>query len=90
MKLLQKSEQVATEIWNETFICADVEPDNVPALSLFEMGGYTKCLNDDGDALLRNTTIVRRRRAEVKPHYLLRKRIRNDDENNDDIDDISC
>eukprot|EP00574_Skeletonema_japonicum_P001845 CAMPEP_0201742628 /NCGR_PEP_ID=MMETSP0593-20130828/47418_1 /ASSEMBLY_ACC=CAM_ASM_000672 /TAXON_ID=267983 /ORGANISM="Skeletonema japonicum, Strain CCMP2506" /LENGTH=191 /DNA_ID=CAMNT_0048236985 /DNA_START=392 /DNA_END=967 /DNA_ORIENTATION=+ len=88
MKLLQKCEEVAREIWKEDFICVDVEPDNAPALSLFEMGGYVECLDGEGGgALMRNTTILRRRSAEVKPHYLLRKRIRDDDGDglNDDI-----
>lgn len=88
MKLLQKCEEVAREIWKEEYICVDVEPDNARALSLFEMGGYVECLdgNGEGGALMRNTTILRRRSAEVKPHYLLRKRLRHDvgdDLNND-------
>jgi ribosomal protein S18 acetylase RimI-like enzyme len=86
-KLLHKCEEVAREIWKEECICVDVEPDNTRALSLFEMGGYVACLDGDGrSALMRNTTILRRRREEVKPHYLLRKRIRHDvvsDDGND-------
>jgi len=37
----------------------------------------------EGGALMRNTTILRRRRTEVKPHYLLRKRIRDDSDNSE-------
>lgn len=89
MKLLQKCEEVAREIWQEEYICVDVEPDNAPALSLFEMGGYVRCLDGEGGgALMRNTTILRRRSAEVKPHYLLRKRIRDDDDGDDLNNDI--
>ena len=89
MKLLHKCEEVAREVWKEEYICVDVEPDNTPALSLFEMGGYEECL-DEGGALMRNTTILRRRKAEVRPHLLLRKRIRDDDDygSNDDDDII--
>ncbi|KAL7426839.1 hypothetical protein ACHAXM_000614 [Skeletonema potamos] len=76
MKLLNKCEEIAREIWKEESICVDVEPDNTRALALFEMGGYVKCWDGNGSALMRNTTILRRRREEVKPHYLLRKRIR--------------
>jgi len=83
MKLLNKCEEVARDIWKEEFICVDVEPNNAPALSLFEMGGYIESLDGEGDALMRNTTILRRRRAEVKPHYLLRKRIRHDSDDDD-------
>eukprot|EP00984_Skeletonema_dohrnii_P014743 scaffold6249_cov119-Skeletonema_dohrnii-CCMP3373.AAC.3 len=86
MKLLNKCEEVARDIWKEEFICVDVEPNNAPALSLFEMGGYMESFDGEGDALMRNTTILRRRRAEVKPHYLLRKRIRDDDDGCDPND----
>lgn len=89
MKLLQKCEEVARELWKEEFICVDVEPDNTPALSLFHMGGYVvECLDGEGGALMRNTTILRRRRAEVKPHCLLRKRIRNDDDDGSNDGDM--
>jgi ribosomal protein S18 acetylase RimI-like enzyme len=79
MKLINKCEEVARELWREQFICVDVEPDNMRALSLFEMGGYVVEYLDveKGDVLMRNTTVLRRRRRYVKPHYLLRKRIRN-------------
>ena len=89
MKLLHKCEEVAREVWKEEYICVDVEPYNTPALSLFEMGGYEECLDTEGGVLMRNTTILRRRKAEVRPHLLLRKRIRDDDNDgsNDDDDD---
>ena len=80
MKLIHKCEEIARDLWQEDFICADVEPTNTRALSLFEMGGYGACLDEDGDFLMRNATILRRRRVEVKPHYLMRKRIRDDDD----------
>ena len=91
MKLLHKCEEVAREVWKEEYICVDVELDNTPALSLFEMGGYEECLDGEGGALMRNTTILRRRKAEVRPHLLMRKRIRDDDDgdgSNDDDDII--
>ena len=80
MKLIHKCEEIARDLWQEDFICADVEPTNTRALSLFEMGGYDACLDEDGDVLMRDATILRRRRVEVKPHYLMRKRIRDDDD----------
>lgn len=88
MKLMHKCEEIARDLWQEDFICADVEPTNTRALSLFEIGGYDACLDEDGDVLMRNATILRRRRVEVKPHYLMRKRIRDDDDddNNDKAD----
>lgn len=76
MKLIHNCEEIARDLWQEDFICADVEPTNTRALSLFEMRGYDACLDEDGDVLMRNATILRRRRVEVKPHYLMRKRIR--------------
>ena len=85
-KLLNKCEEVARDIWKEEFICVDVEPNNTPALSLFEMGGYVESLDGEGGVLKRNATILRRRRAEIKPHYLLRKRIRDDDDGCDPND----
>jgi len=86
MKLIHKCEEIARDLWQEDFICADVEPTNTRALSLFEMGGYDACLDEDGHVLMRNATILRRRRVEVKPHYLMRKRIRDDDDDNDKAD----
>lgn len=90
MKLIHRCEEIARDLWQEDFICADVEPTNTRALSLFEKGGYDACLDEDRDVLMRDATILRRRRVEVKPHYLMRKRIRDDDDydkGNNEVDE---
>ncbi|KAL3777757.1 hypothetical protein HJC23_002018 [Cyclotella cryptica] len=75
-KLIQKCEKVARELWEEPQIFVDVEPDNVDALAFFEKCGYHYCMDRGGTAqILRNTTVFRRRMEEVKPHWLLRKKL---------------
>lgn len=74
--LVDKCEQVAVEWGGETqYIVVDVEPDNHRALSFFKRCGYEHQLNEYGEVLLRNATVVRRRKAESRPHYMLRKKL---------------
>lgn len=74
--LIQKCEQVAWELWKERHIFVDVEPNNVDALAFFEKCGYQFCMDRcDMKQIMRNTTVFRRRVEDVKPHWLLRKRL---------------
>ena len=73
--LVDKCEQVASEVWQETHIYVDVEPYNRNALSFFEKCGYDHMFNESGEMLIRDATVVRRRKAESRPHYLFRKRL---------------
>jgi len=74
--LVEKCEQIATDIWKDCNLVVDIEPSNHNALSFFERCGYDYISEDDsGEKHTRNTTVVRRRKAESKPHYLLRKKL---------------
>ena len=74
--LVEKCEQIATDIWKDCNVVVDIEPSNHIALSFFERCGYEYISEDDsGEKQTRNTTVVRRRKAESKPHYLLRKKL---------------
>jgi len=74
--LVEKCEQIAADIWKDGVVVVDVEPSNHNALSFFERCGYDYISEDDsGEKHTRNTTVVRRRKAESKPHYLLRKNL---------------
>eukprot|EP00527_Entomoneis_sp_CCMP2396_P001712 CAMPEP_0198149898 /NCGR_PEP_ID=MMETSP1443-20131203/48593_1 /TAXON_ID=186043 /ORGANISM="Entomoneis sp., Strain CCMP2396" /LENGTH=170 /DNA_ID=CAMNT_0043815055 /DNA_START=236 /DNA_END=748 /DNA_ORIENTATION=- len=39
--LVDKCEELSLSLWNETIICADVEPKNEAASNLFQSRGYT-------------------------------------------------
>jgi len=74
--LVEKCEQIATDIWKDCNLVVDVDPCNKDALFFFERCGYDYISEDDsGEKYTRNTTVVRRRKAESKPHYLLRKNL---------------
>ena len=73
--LVEKCEQIAKDIWKDGVVVVDVEPSNHNALAFFQRFGYHYILNDSGEKHTRNTTVVRRRKAESKPHYLLRKKL---------------
>ena len=73
--LVEKCEQIAVDIWKDCNVVIDVEPNNEDALAFFERCGYHLSEDDSGEKYTRNTTVVRRRKAESRPHYLLRKRL---------------
>ena len=73
--LVEKCEQIATDIWKDCNLVVDVDPCNENALSFFERCGYHVSEDDSGEKHMRNTTVVRRRKAESRPHYLLRKKL---------------
>ena len=73
--LVEKCEQIATNIWKDCNLVVDVDPCNKDALSFFERCGYHISEDDSGEKHTRNTTVVRRRKAESKPHYLLQKKL---------------
>lgn len=73
--LVEKCEQIATDIWKDCNVVVDIEPSNHIALSFFERCGYHISEDDSGEKHMRNTTVVRRRKAESRPHYLLRKKL---------------
>lgn len=77
--LVQKCEKVAAEVWNDQFVCVDVEPDNQNALSFFQSCGYEGLVDGSGEAQMRNTTVSTRRTAESRPHYLLRRSLIRDE-----------
>ena len=74
--LVDKCEQVAREMWDYQSMYVDVEPHNRNALSFFEKCGYDHLFNQSGERLTRDATVVRRRKAESRPHYLFRKRLK--------------
>ena len=73
--LVEKCEQIAADIWNDINLVIDVEPCNENALAFFQRCGYHISEDDSGEKHTRNTTVVRRRKAESRPHYLLRKKL---------------
>ena len=73
--LLCKCEQIAAELWEGENIFVDVEPKNGKALSFFGKCGFSGLLSGSGGMQTRNATVLRRRTAESRPHYLLRKRL---------------
>ena len=84
--LLQKCEHIAKDIWKHPNIYVDVEPDNKNALEFFENCGYEYVTEDGGDErMMRNTDVYRRRVREVRPHFLLRKKLDFDRDDDDDV-----
>mmetsp|Transcript_2338 Transcript_2338/g.5756 ORF Transcript_2338/g.5756 Transcript_2338/m.5756 type:complete len:287 (+) Transcript_2338:313-1173(+) len=73
--LVQKCEDVATDLWDEQSIFVDVEPGNENALFFFKKHGYGSTFGVSGAVQMRNATVSSGRIAESRPHFLLRKRM---------------
>ena len=76
--LLAKCEEIASNVWNESFIFADVEPRNDKARDFFSGCGYCYSRDERGNIRVRNTKVSNRSVVESKPHYLLWKRLESD------------
>ncbi len=76
LSLVQKCEEIAQDVWNEQHVFVDVDPNNFKAISFFERADYEYVLEERSKTfMMRNTTVFRRRVEQVKPHFLLRKRL---------------
>jgi ribosomal protein S18 acetylase RimI-like enzyme len=71
--LLQKCEEVASDVWAEQSVYVDVEPSNVNALSFFEHCGYSGFVDETGNMYMRNATVSERRTTNSVPHFVLKK-----------------
>jgi ribosomal protein S18 acetylase RimI-like enzyme len=72
--LVEKCEDVAKHLWNETRLYVEVEPCNGNALKFFEKYGYEGMNRGaDGGFEMRNATVARRRKVESRPHFVLEK-----------------
>jgi hypothetical protein len=67
------------EVWKEHEIFVDVEPNNQKALAFFANCGYEYAIDESEAKLVRDTKVFRRRVEEVKPHWLLRKSLGEED-----------
>lgn len=77
--LVQKCEEIVHEVWKEHEIFVDVEPNNKKALAFFTNCGYEYAIDESEAKLVRDTRVFRRRVEEVKPHWLLRKSLGEED-----------
>lgn len=73
--LLNKCEQVGREIWNETQLYIEVEPQNERALQFFFSCGYCICLDKFGKEMVHIANVCRKRKVEERPHYVMSKTI---------------
>ncbi len=73
--LLNRCEEEAREVWNETQLYIEVEPSNDRAKHFFLSCGYHPCIDDNGSETLRYAKVCRRRKVEERPHLVLSKKI---------------
>lgn len=77
--LLEKCENTSRHVWNETRLFVEVEPSNVDALTFFRGSQYNSITSASVDdkmgshVIMRNATVVRRRKMESRPHIVLEK-----------------
>ena len=72
--LIQKCEDVVTNIWNQTQLFVEVEPNNQRARDFFLSCGYELCMDESNEnEIIQYAKVSRRRKVEERPHFVLVK-----------------
>jgi len=73
--LVDKCEHEARTVWNETSLFVEVEPKNTDALQFFRTKCGFKSSSSHNNTEIKNATITKRRKVEVRPHLVLSRKL---------------